>query len=107
MFCATRSRRWSTVPRPRWLPDNDHCCEYALDYAFKQPIQFRVVGKGALAVPTSSAERLVGRSSVVAVPLLRSWESAVTSCAGANGLVMRMLLGTARDPHSALTMPVI
>jgi len=36
----------------------------------------------------------IRRPHVVGVPSLRSWETAVTSCAGANGLVRRTLLGT-------------
>ncbi len=36
------------------------------------------------------------------VPLFKSWETAVTSCAGANGLVKRMLLGTPCEPHSSV-----
>jgi hypothetical protein len=41
------------------------------------------------------------------LPVLRSWETAVTSCAGAKGLVNRMLLGTPWDGHSAALPPVI
>src|ERR1700722_265147 len=44
---------------------------------------------------------------VAGFPALRSWETAVTSCAGANGLVRRMLLGTPRDGQSAALPPVI
>src|SRR5216683_592333 len=48
-----------------------------------------------------------GRPYVVGVPLLRSWETAVTSCAGANGLVKRTLLGTPCEPYSSALAPVI
>jgi hypothetical protein len=41
---------------------------------------------------------LMGRY-VVGAPLLRSWETTKTSCAGANGLVKRTLLGTPREAH--------
>ena len=38
---------------------------------------------------------------------LRSWDTAVMSCAGANGLVRRMLLGTPCDAHSDPAAPVM
>jgi hypothetical protein len=44
---------------------------------------------------------------VVGVPALRSWETAVTSWAGANGLVKRMLLGTPCEPYSSALAPVM
>ncbi len=44
---------------------------------------------------------------VVGVPVLRSCATAVTSCAGANGLVSRMLFGTPLEAHSSALSPVI
>ncbi len=41
------------------------------------------------------------RLYVGGVPALRSWETAVTSCAGANGLANMMLLGTPLEPQSS------
>jgi hypothetical protein len=46
------------------------------------------------------------RPYVVGVPLLRSWETAVTSCAGANGLVRRMLFGTPCEAYWSALAPV-
>src|ERR1700726_607729 len=43
----------------------------------------------------------------VGVPVLRSCETAVTSCAGANGLVKRMLLGTPWEAHWSAAAPVM
>jgi hypothetical protein len=40
-------------------------------------------------------------------PLLRRWETAVTSCAGANGFANIMLFGTPLDAQSATSLPVI
>src|SRR5437879_3151454 len=48
-----------------------------------------------------------GLNPSYALPPLISSETAVTSCAGANGLVNRMLLGTPWDGHSAALPPVI
>ena len=39
--------------------------------------------------------------------MLRSCETAVTSCAGAKGLVSRMLLGTPSLAHSSAAAPVM
>ena len=44
---------------------------------------------------------------MVDVPVLRSCETAVTSCAGANGLVKRMLLGTPCEGHWSELPPVM
>ena len=43
------------------------------------------------------------RPYVVGVPLLRSWETAVRSWAGANGLDNMMLFGTPLDASEALS----
>src|ERR1700738_3158675 len=43
--------------------------------------------------------RQLRRPYVAGGPVLRSWETAVTSCAGANGLVNRTLFGTPCDAH--------
>ena len=40
-------------------------------------------------------------------PAFSSWETAVTSCAGAKGLVRRMLLGTPFEGHSSALSPVM
>ena len=37
----------------------------------------------------------------------RSWETAVTSCAGANGFASMMLLGTPFDAHSSACAPLM
>ena len=41
------------------------------------------------------------------VPVFSSWETAVTSCAGAKGLVRRMLLGTPFEGHSSALSPIM
>ena len=43
----------------------------------------------------------------VAGPAFSSWETAVTSCAGANGFCNSTLLGTPRDDHSSAARPVM
>src|ERR1700722_6879367 len=60
---------------------------------------------GGCFAPPGAAKQ--GAPYVAGFPALRSWETAVTSCAGANGLVRRMLLGTPRDGQSAALPPVI
>jgi hypothetical protein len=47
------------------------------------------------------------RPQAVGVPVLRSWETAVTSCAGAKGLVSMMLLGTPLDDQSSACCPLM
>jgi hypothetical protein len=47
------------------------------------------------------------RPYVVGVPVLSRLETAVTSCAGANGFCKRMLLGTPCDPQSSAAAPVM
>ena len=48
-----------------------------------------------------------GPPYVLGVPALRSWEIAVTSCAGANGLVSRILFGTPLEAQSSALSPVM
>jgi hypothetical protein len=43
----------------------------------------------------------------VGVPALRSCATAVTSCAGANGLVSKILFGTPLEAHSSALSPVM
>jgi hypothetical protein len=43
----------------------------------------------------------------VGVPLLSSWETAVTSWAGANGLVSMMLFGTPLDAQDSALSPLM
>src|SRR5437762_11737315 len=43
----------------------------------------------------------------VGEPVLSSWDTAVTSCAGANGFFSRMLLGTPSDAPSSAAAPVM
>jgi hypothetical protein len=43
----------------------------------------------------------------VGVPVLRSCARAVTSCTGANGLVIRILFGTPLEVHSSALSPVM
>jgi hypothetical protein len=47
------------------------------------------------------------RSHGVEVPMLRRFETAVTSCAGANGFSSKMLLGTPRDAQRPTAAPVM
>ena len=42
-----------------------------------------------------------------ASPAFRSWASAVTNCAEANGLFKRMLLGTPCEAHCSDAAPVM
>jgi hypothetical protein len=67
----------------------------------RQPV-FASEGRArAMAVGGAGYERghQLRRPYPVGGPALRSWETAVTSCAGANGLVRRMLLGTPFAAH--------
>ena len=48
-----------------------------------------------------------GPPYVLGVPALRSWEIAVTNCAGANGLVSRILFGTPLEAQSSALSPVM
>ena len=43
----------------------------------------------------------------VGEPVLSSWETAVTNCAGANGFFSSMLPGTPSDAQSSAAAPVI
>jgi hypothetical protein len=55
-----------------------------------------VTGEGA---PARWRLKVAAKAAVYVGVALRSWETAVTSCAGANGLVKRMLLGTPCEAH--------
>jgi len=57
--------------------------------------------------PTGSVNMQSLPSQAVGVPELSSCEMAVTSWAGANGLVIRMLLGTPLEAHSSALSPVM
>ena len=65
-------------------------------YRLIEGAQRGLVGLEFLAMRTGSAIRWAGRRAGV-----RSWEIAVTICAGANGFASRMLLGTPLDAHSS------
>ena len=73
----------------------------------KTPRERVGVGRGEVGVAKSEmakqaaviARHLQADRYVVGVPVLRSCETAVTNCAGANGLVKRMLLGTPCEAH--------
>jgi len=60
--------------------------------------------------PTTGVHQFGGGSYIryeVGPPALRSCETAVTSCAGANGLVSSMLSGTPFEAHSSPAAPVM
>jgi hypothetical protein len=69
------------------------------------PPQCKVcLGKGRV-----SGERGLRRPYVLVVGglALRSWETAVTSCAGANGFGNMMLFGTPLDAQSSASLPLM
>jgi hypothetical protein len=47
------------------------------------------------------------RSQLVGEPLFSSWETAVRSCAGANGFDNMILFGTPLEAQSAALSPLI
>jgi hypothetical protein len=51
--------------------------------------------------------RRLKRCHAGGVPVLRSWETAVTSCAGANGFANMMLFGTPFDAQSPASLPLM
>src|ERR1700687_1189257 len=56
---------------------------------------------------TLNASSQPRRPYVVVGPVFRRVETAVTSCAGANGLHKRMLLGTPCEAHWSAAWPVM
>jgi hypothetical protein len=101
--CAVLSLGRSLPPRPNSGPSRrpPEC----LKSAASRQLMARRLLRAQNAIPHGTAEQ--GAPYVAGFPALRSWETAVTSCAGANGLVRRMLLGTPWDGQSAALPPVI
>jgi hypothetical protein len=60
-------------------------------------IDFKPVPQPVDETDYSTDRGAANRGGLIAVLPLRSWETAVTSCAGANGFSRRMLLGTPRE----------
>jgi len=61
----------------------------------------------AISFPAALRGEQPKRPYIGGVPAFRSCEMAVTICAGANGLVKRMLFGTPREAHSSAAAPVM
>src|SRR2546429_5647907 len=85
------------------------CCSCHLPISLDRPSTRRQPypqGWGRFPLALGTVAQSPGARGVGAL-VLRRWETAVTSCAGAKGLVRRTLFGTPCEPHSFPLPPVM